>query len=120
MALRFPYGLDGRGRTAEADHEAHVRGLVEQVLFTQPGERVNRPTFGSGLHQLVFAPMSDEMTSAVQVLVEGALQQWVGDRILLHGVDVTVRESALEITVRYVVRRTQEAAAVSFTRELGP
>ena len=50
MNLRFPYQFDGRGRTAEADEAAYIRDLIEQVLFTAPGERVNRPDFGCGLH----------------------------------------------------------------------
>ena len=49
------------------------------MLFTAPGERVNRPDFGSGLLQLVFAPNSDELAGATQFLVQGALQQWLGD-----------------------------------------
>jgi len=60
----FPYDVDALGRTAGTTDEEHVRDLVEQVLFTNPGERVNRPTFGSGLLSLVFAPASDALVSA--------------------------------------------------------
>ena len=52
--------------------------MIEQVLFTMPGERVNRPDFGSGVMQLVFAPASDEMATAAEFLVRGNLQQWLG------------------------------------------
>jgi phage baseplate assembly protein W len=69
--LRFPYQFDGRGRSAEAEEEAYIRGLVEQVLFTAPGERVMRPEFGSGLMQLVFAPNSPELAATTQFLVQG-------------------------------------------------
>ena len=65
----------------------HIRDLIEQVLFTAPGERVNRPNFGSGLLQLVFAPNSDELAAATQFLVQGALQQWLGDLIQVEGVE---------------------------------
>ena len=81
MDIDFPFHFDGRGRTAEAATDEHVRDLIEQVLFTSPGERVNRPTFGSGLMQLVFAPNSDELATATQFLVQAALQQWLGDLI---------------------------------------
>ena len=71
--LDYPYHFDGRGRTAATSNDAHMRDLIEQVLFTAPGERVNRPDFGSGLMQLVFAPNSDELAAATQFLVQGAL-----------------------------------------------
>ena len=54
MNLDFPYHFDSHGRTAAIDYDAHIRDLIEQVLFTAPGERVNRPDFGSGLLRLVF------------------------------------------------------------------
>ena len=85
MNLDYPYQFDGRGRTAEADDQAYIRGLIEQVLFTAPGERVMRPDFGSGLMQLVFAPNSLELAAATQFLVQGALQQWLGNLIALRG-----------------------------------
>ena len=118
MAIRFPYGLDGRGRTAEADDEDYVRGLVEQVLFTQPGERLMRPDFGSGLQQLVFAPTSPELATAVQALVQGALQRWVGALIELQGVTIRSEEASLFVEVRYLLRRTRKPQQIVFTREL--
>jgi phage baseplate assembly protein W len=114
--LRFPYQFDGRGRTAEADEEAWIRGLVEQVLFTAPGERAMRPEFGSGLMQLVFAPNSPELAATTQFLVQGALQQWLGNLIALEGVEVEAIDSALRVTVRYVIKRTQVAQAATFER----
>lgn len=116
MNLDFPYHFDARGRTAETDEDGHIRDLIESVLFTSPGERVNRPTFGSGLMQLVFAPNSDELAAATQFLVQGALQQWLGDLIVADDVRVTGEESRLEVTVVYTVRRTQQRRQVQFTR----
>jgi len=69
--IDYPYHFDSRGRTATADYADHVRDLIEQVLFTSPGERVNRPNFGCGLRQLIFAPASDELATATQFLVQG-------------------------------------------------
>src|SRR5437588_2972286 len=86
MDVDFPFNFDGRGRTAETAGDAHIRDLIEQVLFTAPGERVNRPTFGCGLAQLVFTPNSDELAAATQYLVHGALQQWLGDLIQVEDV----------------------------------
>ena len=117
MNLDYPYHIDGRGRTAAAGDDDHVRDLIEQVLFTSPGERVNRPTFGSGVMQLVFAPNGDALAAATQFTVQGALQQWLGDVILVEGVDVSSDEGVLSITVQYVVRRTQQRTVARFQRE---
>jgi len=116
MQIGFPFRIDGRGRTADADLDTHVRHLIEQVLFTAPGERVNRPTFGTGLSQLVFAPSSGELATATQFLVQGALQQWLGDLIQVETVDVLSVEGTLQVTVRYVVRRTQQRQVAQLSR----
>jgi hypothetical protein len=116
MNLDFPYHFDGRGRTAEAEDDAYLRDLIEQVLFTSPGERVNRPTFGSGLGRLVFAPNSDELAAATQLLVQGALQEWLGDLIQVDEVAVASEDAQLRVTVRYKNRRSQETQTAQFTR----
>jgi phage baseplate assembly protein W len=116
MNVDFPYHFDARGRTAEVDYDAHVRDLIEQVLFTAPGERVNRPDFGSGLLRLVFAPNSSELAATTQYLVQGSLQQYLGDLIQVDAVDVTSEDSTLRVLVRYVVRRTQTLQTAEFTK----
>ena len=119
MNLDFPFHFDDRGHTAEVDNDGHIRDLIEQVLFTAPGERVNRPDFGSGLMQLLFAPNSDELAAATQFLVQGALQQWLGDLIEVEAVEVTSEDSTLRVTVQYRVRRTDERQTAQFTRGRG-
>jgi phage baseplate assembly protein W len=116
MNVDFPYHYDGRGHTAEAGDDNHIRDLIEQVLFTSPGERLNRPTFGCGLLQLVFAPNSDELAAATQYLVQGALQQWLGELIQVEDVLVVSDDSSLRVTVQYIVRRTQERVLAQFAR----
>lgn len=118
MQVDYPYRIDSQGVTAAVDSVAHVRDLVEQVLFTLPGERVMRPTFGSGLAQLVFQPASDELATAVQFMVQGNLQQWLGDVVTVEDVTVTTEDSAISIVVRYVVRRTQERRVDQFVRSV--
>ena len=115
MQLDYPFHFDGRGRTAETNTDEHIRDLIEQVLFTAPGERVNRPDFGSGVMQLVFAPNSDALAAATQQLVEGALQQWLGDLIQVQAVEVQNDDATLRVTVRYLIRRTQTAQVAQFT-----
>jgi hypothetical protein len=121
MHIDFPFHFDGRGRTAEVSTDDHIRDLIEQVLFTSPGERVSRPTFGSGLMQLVFAPNSDELATATQFLVQAALQQWLGELIDVGDVQVESADAVLRVTVQYTVRRTQRTQVANFTRKgVGP
>ncbi|UCC61656.1 MAG: GPW/gp25 family protein [Anaerolineae bacterium] len=108
MNIGYPFRIDGSGRTAAESDQDHVRHLIEEVLFTAPGERVNRPDFGSRLMQFVFGAPNDELVAATQVLIQGSLQQWLGDLIEVEGVEVGGQENGLHITVRYTVRRTQE------------
>jgi hypothetical protein len=118
MQIDYPYHIDGGGRTAATDQDDHIRDLIEQVLFTAPGERVNRPDFGSGLLQLVFAPNSDELATATQFMVQGALQQWLGDLIKVEAVEVESEDAILQVTVQYVVRRKEQRQTAQFSREV--
>ena len=106
MNIDFPFRLDSRKRTASTGDEDHVRDLIEQLLFTAPGERVNRPTFGSGVMQLVFAPNGDALAATTQMSVQGALQQWLGEHIVVEAVDVANEDAKLMVTVQYTVRET--------------
>ena len=103
MNLNFPYQFDGRGRTAGADLNVYVGQMVELVLFTSPGERVNLPDFGSGLLQLPFAPNSQEMAAATQFAVKGALQKWLAGYVNVQDVTAAVDDATLTVTVAYSV-----------------
>lgn len=116
MNIDFPFHFDARGRTAAAADDDHVREMIEQLLFTSPGERVNRPDFGSGLLQLVFAPNSPELAATLQFTIQGALQRWLGDVIDLEALEVTSQDSTLQVVVQYVVRATGAAQSATFTR----
>jgi phage baseplate assembly protein W len=117
MDIDFPVRFDMRGRTAVAvSDDDHIRQMIEQVLFTAPGERVNQPTFGSGLLQMVFAPKSNELAAATQFLIQGALQQWLGDVIAVDTAVVDASDGQLTVTVQYVVRRTQERRTATLSR----
>jgi phage baseplate assembly protein W len=118
--IAYPFRIDSRHRVAQADPDDHIHQLMEQLLFTIPGERVNRPTFGTGLMQLVFAPNGDELAAATQFLVQGALQQWLGDLILVEAIQVESEDSTLRVTVQYVVRRSQARQVTQFERSQTP
>ncbi len=107
MNIDYPFHVDSRQRTAVTTDEDHIRDLIEQLLLTGPGERVNRPAFGGGLQQLVFAGNSPELAATVQFMVQGNLQQYLGDLIDVEAVRVDAAESRLEVQVDYVVRRTR-------------
>jgi len=123
MEIAYPFQINQRGRTADAPENEHIRNLIEQVLFTMPGERVNRPTFGSNIRQVVFAPNNSELITATQFLLQGALEQWLGDVIQVQAIEATTINSlsegdSLQVIVQYIVRRTQQQQVVQFTREV--
>jgi len=112
----YPFHFDGRGRTASTPQDDHVRDLIEQVLFTTPGERVNRPAFGSGVLKLVFEPNGATLGATTQLVVQGALQQWLGDLILVEAVQVESMDSTVQVAVQYVVRLTQQRQVAQFRK----
>jgi len=115
--LDYPFRFDGRGRTAQAGADDHVRDLVEQLLFTTPGERVNHPTFGSGVLGLVFAPGGDALAAATQLVVQGALHQWLSEVITVGTVEVGMQDSTLTVTVSYTPVGSREQRVTSISRD---
>ena len=118
MNIDYPFHFDRRGRTAATDDEDHIRDMIEEFLLTSPGERVNRPDFGSGLLQMVFAPNSAELAAALQFTIQAGLQQWLGDLIEVKRLEVTCPDAELRVEVQYVIRRTQESRAAEFSRQV--
>ena len=114
--LDVPFHFDCRGHTAGASDEDHIREMIEAVLFTNLGERVNRPDFGSGLLQLVFAPNSPELAASLRVTLMGALQRWLGDVIEVRDLAVTSQDSTLQVTVQYALRAIGDVQTVTFQR----
>ena len=119
MNLAYPYQYSPLGRTAETTDARHIRDLIEQVLFTIPGERVMRPDFGSGVTQLVFAPNSVELASATQMLIQGSLQQWLGELIVVQAVRVEAEDAVMSITVQYSIRSNDQIQVQTFTQPAG-
>lgn len=113
--LRTPLQFDASGRTAVVDRDTYIRGLLEHVLLTSPGERLHRPTFGGGLFHAVFGPGGAELGAAAADLVRGSLDQWLGDLIVVEAVDVVADGATLRVDVQYVVRRTGERRTDRFT-----
>ena len=116
--LDFPFAIDASGRTDTTTAEDHVRDLIMLVLFTAPGERVNRPEFGCGLKQLVFAPASDALAAATEQLVHGALIRWLDTLIAVQSVGVEVGDGSLAISVSYAIRDTGAQHQDVFTQPI--
>jgi phage baseplate assembly protein W len=114
--IDFPFHFDRRGATALADQRKHVRDMIEQLIFTAPGERVNRPDFGSGVLQLIFAPNSPELAATVQFTIQAALQRWLGDVIEVRALQVSALDATLTIEISYAIRRTGEIQTAAFSR----
>ena len=118
MNVDFPFRIDNRGRTGNTSYANHIRDMIEQIVFTSPGERVNRPDFGSGLLQMVFAPNSTELAATTQYLVQSALQQYLGDLIQVEAVEVTSVDATIIVTIQYIIRRSQQRQTAQFSREV--
>jgi hypothetical protein len=115
LDVAFPYHLDRRGRTATAAPGDHIRQMLELLLLTRPGERVNRPDFGCGLMDLAFTPNSPEVAAALEVTITAAVGRWLGDVIALTSLDVTAQDGALSVQLAYRVLATAEPAQMTLT-----
>lgn len=112
--LDHPLHFDGQGRTAGTARKDHVRDLIEQVLFTAPGERVMRPDFGAGLLALVFEPNSTAVAATAQFLAASALQRHLSHLIEVDELRVENIDSALQVTVRYSLLEDGSAHEAGF------
>lgn len=119
LHLDFPFHVDGYGRSAATTDEDHVRDMVEQLLFTVPGERVNRPDFGTGVMRLVFAPNNTELAGAIEYTLQAALQEWLADDLRVEQVTVQADDATLQVTVAYVLLPVGEPRAVVVERRAG-
>jgi len=111
----YPFRMDARGRTALTGENDHIRDMIEQVLFTNPGERVNRPEFGCGLKRLLFMPNGQPLAAATQMLVKSALQKWLESAIQVELVEVEAQDSTLTVKVVYSVRTDGDRRVDLFT-----
>lgn len=117
--LDFPFHSNELGRIADADLDDHVRDQIFQVLFTDPGERVNRPQFGCGLRRLVFSPLNDVHLTATEFLAQGALQRALYDLIRVESVRITPEEDGCEVRVSYSLRSDGLSRTESYTATAG-
>jgi phage baseplate assembly protein W len=119
MNIDFPFHFDRLGHTATTGDDDHIRDMIEQFLFTNAGERVNRPDFGSGLLQMVHAPNSSELAAALQFTIQAGLQRWLGDVVVIEALAVTGDDARLHVDLTYTVRRTRDRRTETFPRSSG-
>lgn len=113
--LKYPYTLGGSGVPTTTTADDHLRDLILQVVFTNPGERVNLPEFGVGVQRLVFEPSGNTLLATAQFLISTNLQRWLGDRITLQQVNVTAipgEENEVTIEINYIKKTTQQQQQV--------
>lgn len=120
MNIDFTFHFDSLGRTADTTAEDHVRDMIEQLLFTSPGERVNRPDFGSGLSQAIFAPNSPELATALEYTTRAALQRWLGDVIDVQALSFRADDERLLVELSYSLKRTGGRRSETFTLGRAP
>lgn len=108
----FPFTVNGAGRISATGGDEAIRGKMIQVLFTAPGERVNRPEFGCGLFNLVFEPNDAILAAAMEFTVGQALTRWLGDDILVDGVNVDSLNETVSIEIVYIKRQDLSKQAV--------
>lgn len=116
MYIAYPLSINNEGFIATTDLQQHIEQLIEQLLFTMPNERVNLPDFGTAVAQLIFNPGQTELVSATQFLIQGALQQWLGNLIQVQAVQVAVEDATLNVTIHYIQEQTQQLQTARFTR----
>jgi phage baseplate assembly protein W len=120
--FQYPFAIDAAsGQAAQTDYASHVEQMIQQVLLTDPGERVCLPTFGAGLRRLLFAPMNASLGATTKMIVTQALNQWLGNQITVQDVTVATQagstggpvtgpplpDGAIQIQITYVLIETQ-------------
>jgi phage baseplate assembly protein W len=116
--LDVPFGFDARGRTAVSDENERILDAIRAVLFTAPGERVNRPDFGCGIRQLLFAPLNEALAATTQHFIQGSLLRWLSDLIRVEAVDVRADDSTLFITVVYTINASSVRHSAEFKQAI--
>jgi len=102
--LAFPLRLDGSG-PALSDRSRHVREQIEQVLFTDPGERVFRPDFGAGIRSLIFEPNASPLWTITRKRLIASLAEALKGEVdpKSLAIDVTGEEEKVFVVINYTL-----------------
>jgi uncharacterized protein len=114
--LVYPFQIDHLGRTKVTNLREHIKQLIEQTLFTSPGERVNLPFFGCRINELLFAPNSPELLAEVTNIVYSSLIKYLSDLVTIENVTIENSDATIAVTVAYTIKRNQLKQTVTFRR----
>lgn len=117
----FPIALDDDRQVRMSDGEEGVRQSIWMILSTSPGERLMRPDFGCGLHDMVFGVNSAGTANAVAGAVREALATWEPriDVLDVFAVPDSVEPNLLQIEINYQVRSTNSRFNLVYPFYLG-
>lgn len=115
-AFSFPFAVGSGGRITATGGDEVVRGKIIQVLFTAPGERVNKPEFGCGLLNLVFEPNDIVLAAATEFTIGQALSRWLKDEIIVNTVDMDAEGEMAVVQIAYTRREdlVRQAVRIQF------
>lgn len=108
----FPFSVPAGGRITAAGGSEAIRGKIIQVLFTAPGERVNKPEFGCGLFNLVFEPNNEVLAAAMEFTIGQALSRWLRNDLVVDTVNVSGEEEMALVEVVYTTKQDLARQAV--------
>ena len=112
----FPPSADGRGGIALVSDTDKIEQAIKIILMTPIGQRVMRPTFGSRLHELVFAPANAETFGLAEMYVQEALTFWE-PRIRVIDVTATTdpeRRHVMLIRIQYEIKSTHDERSLVY------
>jgi uncharacterized protein len=108
LHIDFPFAFDSLGRTRTTNWRDHKRDMLLQFLLTLPGERVNRPEFGTSLARMCFDGNSQELAEVIKFVASAGLQRWLGEVIELVELNVGAEEATLLVDLIYRIRGEDE------------
>ncbi len=118
--LSFPFRIGGDGRTARVTRmEEHVREEIIQLILTNPGERLFLPEFGGGVRRLVFEGVYETTAAITKAAITRAISRWLGHRVTLQDLDVTVENEKIDVEIHYRIAGTEDTRIMKFQRNGG-
>ncbi|MCG8420091.1 MAG: GPW/gp25 family protein [Proteobacteria bacterium] len=120
--LTFPPIVGPDAGLATLDTVNSVRAMLEQILFTEPGERVNRPTFGVGVLGALFEPNSPFLQTRIRIALEENVYDHLGLRVSVDDIGVEQDQAEIHIRIAFTIEGTvlgPQEMAVSVPMEAG-
>jgi len=118
----FPMTIDPQGRIALTNERNELEQSIKIILGTPLGQRVMRPTFGSRLHELVFAPNNSHTAAQARRFVEEAIGMWE-PRIRIQNVEAyphPKETNFLVIEIKYEIKLTHDKRSLVYPFYLIP